>query len=76
MEVDRSTQIGVMSLTIIVTSAVGAMVFSAVLAIALARTAARADADAERVLRRRDAPFTIAAYRKSYTYRKSYKPTP
>ena len=52
------------------------MVFSAVLAIALARTAARADADAERVLRRRDAPFTIAAYRKSYTYRKSYKPTP
>lgn len=53
-------------LTIIVASALGAMAFSALLAIALARTAALSDRASEQMLAQRRATPEIRAYRRSY----------
>jgi hypothetical protein len=57
----------VVVLTIIVISALGAMVLSAVLAIALARIAALADRDAEQLLEQYRAMPTTGVYRHRYT---------
>jgi hypothetical protein len=57
---------GVVRMTIIVASALGAMGFSAVLAIALGRAAALADKRSERFLAERHANPTIIGYRQSY----------
>jgi hypothetical protein len=54
--------------TIIVSSVLGAMGFSAALAIALGRVAARADQSSERMLAESRAAAESAAFRRAYVY--------
>ena len=52
--------------TIIIASVLGAVAFSAMLALALGRAASIADEDSERMLARRRANPSIVGYRQSY----------
>jgi hypothetical protein len=54
----------VLTVTIIVASALGAIAFSALLLFALGRVASLADRDAERLLAERRASPSIAGYRR------------
>jgi hypothetical protein len=56
----------VVSVTIIVASALGAIGFSAILAVALSRVAALADRDSNRMLAEHRANPSIMGYRQSY----------